>query len=333
MARPGLLALQRDARADAGDAGGTRRPRGRSPGRRDADLHLHLYDGLLPEGGSQGRNPRVRVRSAQSHRRRGRGRADAGAGLRVVRRPVPHPHAPRYDHRGARPAVQRSVRPGGAARRRTDDGVDAVDLLGGHRPGLGDALTERPHRGHDGRLSWRRVLRGGDDVGGARHDPPLRADRRPLDQRVGPGQGAERLPPARRALPPDGLRADLPQVRQGDLRRGADPRHRPPDLRAGPGRDGDPPRDAGRRPGEVRLAAAPLRVRAREAADRHPGRHGALPRGPGARDRSADDGRVVASGGQALRDAAQRGTASTNSGSWRAPASSAPAWSPAPGGW
>ena len=45
---PVLLALQRDARADRGDARRHRRAGDRSAGRRHADLHLHLHDGQLP---------------------------------------------------------------------------------------------------------------------------------------------------------------------------------------------------------------------------------------------------------------------------------------------
>ena len=40
----------------------------------------------------------------------GRGRRDAGPRLRVVRRAVPDPDAPRHDHRRAGPALQRALR-------------------------------------------------------------------------------------------------------------------------------------------------------------------------------------------------------------------------------
>ena len=46
--RAGLLALQRDARADRRDARRPRRAGHRPAGRRHAHLHLHLHDGQLP---------------------------------------------------------------------------------------------------------------------------------------------------------------------------------------------------------------------------------------------------------------------------------------------
>ena len=90
---------------------GPRRARHRPAGRRRPHLHLHLHDGQLPARLRPPRRAGHRVRSAEPDRRRGRRRADARAGLRVVRRPVPDPDAPRHDDRRAGAAVQRALRP------------------------------------------------------------------------------------------------------------------------------------------------------------------------------------------------------------------------------
>ena len=74
----GVLALQRDARADRGDAAARRRDGDRSPGHRRAHLHLHLHDGELPARLREARRRHHRLRSAESDRRRRRRRADAG---------------------------------------------------------------------------------------------------------------------------------------------------------------------------------------------------------------------------------------------------------------
>ncbi len=77
--RAGVLALQRDARADGRDARRPRRARHRPAGRRRAHLHLHLHDGQLPARRGAARRAGHRVRPAQPDRRRRRRRADARA--------------------------------------------------------------------------------------------------------------------------------------------------------------------------------------------------------------------------------------------------------------
>ena len=53
-ARPGVFAVQRDARADGRDARGRRRAGRRPSGRRHPHLHLHLHDGQLPARRARG---------------------------------------------------------------------------------------------------------------------------------------------------------------------------------------------------------------------------------------------------------------------------------------
>ena len=73
--RAGLLALQRDARADRRDAERARRAGHRPAGHRRAHLHLHLHDGQLPARLRAARRPGHRLRPAESDRRRRRRRA------------------------------------------------------------------------------------------------------------------------------------------------------------------------------------------------------------------------------------------------------------------
>ena len=61
----GVLALQRNARADRGHAAARRRDGDRSPGHRRAHLHLHLHDGELPARLREARRRHHRVRSAR----------------------------------------------------------------------------------------------------------------------------------------------------------------------------------------------------------------------------------------------------------------------------
>ena len=71
------------------------------------------------------RHPGDRLRSAEpDRRRRGRG-ADARRRLRVVRRPVSHPDAPRHDHRRAGAVLQRALRHRRHARGGADGRLDA----------------------------------------------------------------------------------------------------------------------------------------------------------------------------------------------------------------
>ena len=83
-ADPDLLALQRDPRADAGDAPRRRRAGDRSAGRRHARLHLRLHDGELHARRGPARRPRRRLRPPEPGRRR-RGRRGRCSG-RTVRR-------------------------------------------------------------------------------------------------------------------------------------------------------------------------------------------------------------------------------------------------------
>ncbi len=128
--RDGVLALQRDARAHRRDAVGPRHPGDRSPGRRGAHLHLRLHDGELPARGCPARGSRDRLRPSEPDRRSGGRRADARRGVRVVRRPVPDPDAPRHDDWRAGAPVQRALR----HRRRARSGP-ARGMATGHVPG------------------------------------------------------------------------------------------------------------------------------------------------------------------------------------------------------
>ena len=107
----------------------------------------------------------------------------------------------------------------------------------------------------------------------------------------------------RRPLPAGAVRADFSQARQATLRRLPDSRHRPARIPARARLAWRSSRHfAQRRPG-VRLAPAAVRVRAREAADRHPrgivGRCGSRSRQVWRRRRSRDRGspRCVSSRG------------------------------------
>ena len=89
------------------------------------------------------------------------------------------------------------------------------------------------------------------------------------------------------------LRADLPEACRPALRRLPDPRDRPRDLQARADGSRRAAGDPARKPGAVRLARAALRVRADEAADRHPRRVGrAGPADRRGRAGNGDCGRV-----------------------------------------
>ena len=129
------------------------------------------------------KRPGHRVRPPESDRRRGGRRADARAGVRVVRRALPHPHAPRDDHRRARGAVQHAVRHRRGPPRRPDGGLVARDVLRRDRPAVGHAVAEHAHARHGHRLSRRGAVRGHAAVRGPRHDAAVRAAGRAVDRR------------------------------------------------------------------------------------------------------------------------------------------------------
>ena len=108
--RAGLLALQRNARADRRHAPRPRRARHRPAGRRHAHLHLHLHDGQLPEGRAGSTASTVIVCDRPNPIG---GVAVEGPmlvhGLRVVRRALSDPDAARHDDRRARAARSTST--------------------------------------------------------------------------------------------------------------------------------------------------------------------------------------------------------------------------------
>jgi hypothetical protein len=131
--------------------------------------------------------------------------------------------------------------------------------------------------------------RGHEPLRRPRHHAAVRAGRGAVARRGRARARSREGAPARRELPGRGLHADLPEAQGSDVPRRAAARHGPralprlPDLPAA-----DPPRAAAG-PEALRLARSPLRVRAREAADRHPVRHEPHPHGarPGASRRSS----------------------------------------------
>src|SRR4030095_12414788 len=74
-------------------------------GGRPPHLHLHLHDGQLHARLRAASHPGHRVRPAESDRRRGRRRRSPRAWIRVIRRSVPDPDAPRDGDWGAGPAL------------------------------------------------------------------------------------------------------------------------------------------------------------------------------------------------------------------------------------
>ena len=165
----GLLALQRDARADRRDARRPRRAGHRPAGRRRPHLHLHLHDGQLPA--------RLRAGTAcRSSSAIGRTRSAAStvegetlvAGLRVVRRPLPDPDAPRHDDRRAGAALQRALRASAPTSRWSPMEGWRRDLYADDgRRAVGDAVAEHADARHGHRLSRHRAAR--------RHAWPRRA--------------------------------------------------------------------------------------------------------------------------------------------------------------
>ena len=209
-------------------AEGRRRHRGRPPGRRLPHLHVRVHDGQLHARGARAGQAGGRVRPPQPDRRGSGGRERPRPGVRLVRRPLPDPDAPRHDLRRAGPAVQRGprhrLRPRGGA----DGGLGARDVDGRHGRAVGHALAQHADPRHRRRLSGHRAPRGHADVGGARHHAAFRAGRRALHRR----RGLRRSARTALGLPgvyfrADRLPADLPEARRPELRRRADPRARP----------------------------------------------------------------------------------------------------------
>ena len=125
-----------------------RRARHRPAGRRHPHLHLHLHDGELPGCGAQARRQGDRLRPAESDRRRRRRRADARPRLRVVRRPIPDPDAARDDDRRAGAPVQRALRHRRRSRGRADGRLATRDVSRRAGRAVGDALAEHPDARH-----------------------------------------------------------------------------------------------------------------------------------------------------------------------------------------
>ena len=217
----------------ARDARRRRRPGRRSPGCRHPHLHLHLHDGQLPARRPPARHPRRRVRSAESDRRRRDRGADARPGVCVVRRPVPDPDAPRHDDRRAGAALQRPFR----ARR-------ARSTSCRWRAGRARCSSTRPAcRGSCRRRTFRRSMPRSSIPGTVLFEGTLLSEGRgttqPFELVGAPWIDGDRFADQmnQRRLPgvmfrPVVLRADVPQAREGDVRRLPDPRHRSQGVRA-----------------------------------------------------------------------------------------------------
>ena len=189
---------------------------------------------------AQARRPRRRLRPPQPDRRRRRRGADARAGLRVVRRPVPDPDAPRHDDRRAGAAVQRALRDRRASSRSCRwTGWSRRMYCDETGAALGHALAQHPDARHapssirarcSSRARWSRraAARRGRSSWSARRGSRPSASR--------PAMNAQA--PAGRALPAGGVRADVPEARRDDVRRLPDPRARSPRVPAGADRRG-----------------------------------------------------------------------------------------------
>ena len=128
--------------------------------------------------------------------------ADARPGVRVVRRAVPDPAAPRHDHRRDRAPVQRGFRAsaprstssrwtaGGAAMYFDETGLPWV-MPSPNIPTLDSAIV------YPGAVLFEGTMLSE----GRGHDAAVRADRRAVDRRRALADGDERARPARRALP------------------------------------------------------------------------------------------------------------------------------------
>ena len=270
----GLLPLQRNAGADGRDAERPRRPGRRSAGCRRAHLHVRLHDGQLPARRRPARRPGHRVRPPQPDRRRGGRRADARAGVRVVRRALPHPDAPRDDHR--RTGACSSTRTSASARTSTSSTMEGWSReMYFDETGLPWVIPSPNMPTLDTAIVYPgAVLFEGTQLSEGR------GTTRPFELLGAPWIDAERFADeperagaARRALPARDVRAHVPQARARSVRRLPDPRDATgeafmPVLAAVAAMAAFHRAD----PGAVRVAPAAVRIRARQDADRHPGR-------------------------------------------------------------
>ena len=270
--RPGLLALQRDARADRRDAARHRRAGDRSAGRRHPRLHLHLHDGELHARRRAARRPRRRLRSPEPDRRRSRSKgALAQTGCVVVRRAVPDSDAPRHDDRRARRAC--STRTSASARRSTSSRSTAGSAaMYFDEPGLPWVMPSPNIPTLDSAIVYPgAVLFEGTMLSEGR------GTTRPFELIGAPWIDGDALAAAMNARGLPGvhfragvLRADVPEAREADLRRLPAARDRPRGVPARARRGRTDRRIPPPERRALRLAAAALRVRARQGADRHP---------------------------------------------------------------
>ena len=198
-ARAGLLALQRDARADRGDAARPRRAGHRPAGRRHAHLHLHLHDGQLPASPRAKHGVKVdRLRSAESDRRHRGRRADARATASSRSSgmyPIPMRHgmtigelARLFNEHFGIGADLEVVADGGLAPRRC---ITTRPACRGCMPSPNMPTARQRHR-----LSGHGAVRRHERVGRPRHDAAVRAGRRAVGRR---GAVRRRAEPARAA--------------------------------------------------------------------------------------------------------------------------------------
>ena len=147
--------------------------------------------------------------------------------VRVVRRPVSDSDAARDDDRRAGAAVQRALRHRRGSRGRDDGGLAPATCIS-DETGLPWVLPSPniPTRRQRGRVSGHRAVRRNERLGGAGHDAPVRAGGRAVGRRRAIRRRDESAAAAGRALPAGGLRADLPQAREDQLRRLPDSRAR-----------------------------------------------------------------------------------------------------------
>ena len=212
--------------------------RHRPAGHRRAHLHLHLHDGQLPAGGGAARRAGHRLRPAESDRRRGRRGRAAAAGLRIVRRPVPDPDAPRDDDRRAGAAVQRRVRHRRASWKSSRMEGWTRDDVCATRPACRGSCRRRTCRRSTRRSSIRARCCSRERCSrrGAGTTRPFELVGAPWIDAERFAARDERLGLPRRLLPAGGLRADVPEAREAAVRRLPDPRHRSRRVQAGAGR-------------------------------------------------------------------------------------------------
>ena len=225
--RPDLLALQRNAGADGGDAGGSRRARDRSAGRRDAHLHLHLHDGQLPARRAPAWPAGGRLRPAESdRRRRGRG-PDARRGIRVVRRTVRHSDAARHDNRGAGADCSTTISRS-APSSKSSTCMAGPAITSSTRPDCRGCLPSPNLPTLESAIVYPgTVLFEGTNVSEGRGTTrAVRTGGRAVGRSGAVCERLERQRSGRRALPAGHVRADVSQARARPLRRLPDPHHR-----------------------------------------------------------------------------------------------------------